>query len=221
MGELILKNNIQKDWVSLIFFMNLLFISWMFFLDPHRLRGLIKFYATDFYMSKFISEKKLNYLSPFNLLSFFIIVSAVCLYTFSLSNFLNKLIKFSFEYYYLMISLFVFLSLRFFLIQSILNHIESIKKSKLLNFKSFTHHVQFSIILIIFLFFNTYNSYSKNIFMSISGCLGVCWFYYQIKILISLFRPNPKEFLHIILYLCTLKIIPWYWFYVFIIDQKL
>ena len=221
MGELILKNNIQQDWVSLIFFINLLFISWMFFLDPLRLKGLIKFYATDFYMSKFISEKKLNYLSPFNLLSFFIIVSAVCLYAFFLSNFLNKLIKFSFEYYYLMISLFVFLSLRFFLIQSIMNHIESIKKSKLLNFKSFTHHVQFSIILLIFLFFNTYNSYSKNIFMSISGSLGVCWFYYQIKILISLFRPNPKEFLYIILYLCTLKIIPWYWFYVFIIDQKL
>ena len=221
MGELILKNNIHQDWVGLIFFINLLFISWMFFLDPLRLRGLIKFYATDFYMSKFISEKKLNYLSPFNILSFFIIVSAVCLYIFSFSNFSNKLIKFSFEYYYLMISLFVFLSVRFFLIQSFLNHIESIKKSKLLNFKSFTHHVQFSIILIIFLFFNTYNSYSKNIFMSISACLGVCWFYYQIKILISLFRPNPKEFLHIILYLCTLKIIPWYWFYVFIVDQKL
>ena len=62
MGELILKNNIHQDWVSLIFFINLLFISWMFFLDPLRLRGLIKFYATDFYMSKFISEKKLNYL---------------------------------------------------------------------------------------------------------------------------------------------------------------
>ena len=221
MGELIFKNNIHQDWISLIFFINLLFISWMFFLDPLRLRGLIKFYATDFYISKFISEKKLNYLSPFNLLSFFIIVSAICLYIFTLSNFSNRLIKFSFEYYYLMISLFVFLSLRFFLIQSILNQIKSIKKSKLLNFKSFTHHVQFSIILTIFLFFNTYNSYSKHIFISISGCIGVCWFYYQIKMLISLFRPNPKEFLYIILYLCTLKIIPWYWFYVFIIDKKL
>jgi len=221
MGELILKNNINQDWVSLIFFINLLFISWMFFLDPLRLRGLIKFYATDFYMSKFISEKKLNYLSPFNLLSFFIVISAICLYIFSLSNFSNKLIKFSFEYYYLMISLFVFLSLRFFLIQLILNHLESIKKSKLLYFKNFTHHVQYSIILIIFLFFYTYNSYSKHVFISISSCIGVCWFYYQIKMLISLFRPNPKEFLYIILYLCTLKIIPWYWFYVFIIDQKL
>ena len=108
MGELILKNNIQQDWVSLIFFINLLFISWMFFLDPVRLRELIKFYATDFYMSKFISEKKLNYLSPFNLLSIFVIISAVCLYIFSFSNFSNKLIKFSFEYYYLMISMFVF-----------------------------------------------------------------------------------------------------------------
>ena len=118
MGELIFKNNIHQDWVSLIFFINLLFISAMFFLDPLRLRELIKFYATDFYISKYISEKKLNYLSPFNLLSFFIIISTVCLYIFSFSNFSNKLIKFSFEYYYLMITLLVFLSLRFFLIQS-------------------------------------------------------------------------------------------------------
>jgi hypothetical protein len=221
MGELILKNNIHQDWVSLIFFINLLFISWMFFLDPLRLRGLIKFYAIDFYISKFISEKKLNYLSPFNLLSFFIIINAVCLYIFSFSNFSNKLIKFSSEYYYLMITMFVLLSLRFFFIQSILNHIKSIKKSKLLYFKSFTQNVQFSIILLIFLFFHTYNSFSKHIFITISGCVGVCWFYYQIKIFISLFRLNPKEFLYIILYLCTLKIIPWYWFYVFIIESKL
>ena len=221
MGELILKNNIHQDWVSLIFFINLLIISWMFFIDPLRLRGLIKFYATDFYMSKFISEKKLNHLSPFNLLSFFIIINAVCLYIFSFSNFSIKLINFSFEYYYLIITLFVFLSLRFFLIQSILSHIKSIKKSKLLYFKSFTHHVQFSIILLIFLFFNKYNSFTKHVFISISVCLGVCWFYYQIKIFISLFRTNPKEFLYIILYLCTLKIIPWYWFYIFIIDSKL
>jgi hypothetical protein len=46
MGELILRSNTQQDWVSIIFFINLLFISINLFLDPIRLKRMIKFYAT-------------------------------------------------------------------------------------------------------------------------------------------------------------------------------
>ena len=58
MGELILRNNTQQEWVSIIFFLNLLIVSSIFFLNPNRVKRMIKFYATDFYISKYTSEKK-------------------------------------------------------------------------------------------------------------------------------------------------------------------
>ena len=221
MGELILRNNTQQEWVSIIFFLNLLIVSSIFFLNPNRVKRMIKFYATDFYISKYTSERNLNYLSVYNLLSFLLILNTLCLFIFSFFNYSSKVAKFDTRYYYLIIVLFIFFGIRFLLLKIIAGLIGEIMELKSLFFKSFTHHVQFSLILFIVLFLNFYSSLSNITFIWVTSFIGLMWFFYQSRVIVSVFRSKPRELIYIILYLCTLKIIPWYWLYFFVIELKL
>lgn len=221
MGELILRNNTQQEWVSIIFFLNLLIVSSIFFLNPNRVKRMIKFYATDFYISKYTSERNLNYLSVYNLLSFLLILNTLCLFIFSFFNYSSKVAKFDTRYYYLIIVLFIFFGIRFLLLKIVAGLIGEIMELKSLFFKSFTHHVQFSLILFIVLFLNFYSSLSNITFIWVTSFIGLMWFFYQSRVIVSVFRSKPRELIYIILYLCTLKIIPWYWLYFFVIGFKL
>lgn len=221
MGELILRNNTQQEWVSIIFFLNLLIVSSIFFLNPNRVKRMIKFYATDFYISKYTSERNLNYLSVYNLLSFLLILNTLCLFIFSFFNYSSKVAKFDTRYYYLIIVLFIYFGIRFLLLKIVAGLIGEIMELKSLFFKSFTHHVQFSLILFIVLFLNFYSSLSNITFIWVTSFIGLMWFFYQSRVIVSVFRSKPRELIYIILYLCTLKIIPWYWLYFFVIELKL
>ena len=221
MGELILRNNTQQEWVSIIFFLNLLIVSSIFFLNPNRVIRMIKFYATDFYISKYTSERNLNYLSAYNLLSFLLILNTLCLFIFSFFNYSSKVAKFDTRYYYLIIVLFIYFGIRFLLLKILAGLIGEIMELKSLFFKSFTHHVQFSLILFIVLFLNFYSSLSNITFIWVTSFIGLMWFFYQSRVIVSVFRSKPRELIYIILYLCTLKIIPWYWLYFFVIGFKL
>lgn len=221
MGELILRNNTQQELVSIIFFLNLLIVSSIFFLNPNRVKRMIKFYATDFYISKYTSERNLNYLSVYNLLSFLLIINTLCLLIFSFFNYSSKVAKFDTKYYYLIIVLFIFFGIRFLLLKIVAGLIGEIMELKSLFFKSFTHHVQFSLILFIVLFLNFYSSLSNITFIWVTSFIGLMWFFYQSRVIVSVFRSKPRELIYIILYLCTLKIIPWYWLYFFVIELKL
>ena len=221
MGELILRNNTQQDWVTIIFFLNLLIVSSIFFLNPNRVKRMIKFYATDFYISKYTSERNLNYLSVYNLLSFFLILNTLCLFIFSFFNYSSKVAKFDTRYYYLVIVLFIFFGIRFLLLKIIAGLIGEIMELKSLFFKSFTHHVQFSLILFIVLFLNFHSSLSNITFILVTSFIGLMWFFYQSRVIVSVFRSKPRELIYIILYLCTSKIIPWYWLYFFVVELKL
>lgn len=221
MGELILRNNTQQEWVSIIFFLNLLIVSSIFFLNPNRVKRMIKFYATDFYISKYTSERNLNYLSVYNLLSFLLILNTLCLFIFSFFNYSSKVAKFDTKYYYLIIVLFIFFGIRFLLLKIVAGLIGETMELKSLFFKSFTHHVQFSLILFIVLFLNFYSSFSNITFIWVTSFIGLMWFFYQSRVIVSVFRSKPRELIYIILYLCTLKIIPWYWLYFFVVELKL
>ena len=221
MGELILRNNTQQEWVSIIFFLNLLIVSSIFFLNPNRVKRMIKFYATDFYISKYTSERNLNYLSVYNLLSFLLILNTLCLFIFSFFNYSSKVAKFDTRYYYLIIVLFIFFGIRFLLLKIVAGLIGEIMELKSLFFKSFTHHVQFSLILFIVLFLNFYSSFSNITFIWVTSFIGLMWFFYQSSVIVSVFRSKPRELIYIILYLCTSKIIPWYWLYFFVVELKL
>ena len=220
MGELVYRSNVHQDWVSLIFLINLLLVSALYYLDPVRLRRLIRFYATTLYISKHSSEKNLNFLSPFNLVSFLIVINSLCLFFLSFSSQINKPIVFAFEYYYLLVGLFIFLSLRFFFIKFIVGQLRLLRALKLSYFRSFTHHVQFALLFLIILFIDFYANLPTSISIVIFLFLGSLWFIYQARIIISIFNSRPRDVVYIFIYLCTLKTIPWYWFYKLLIESE-
>ena len=221
MGEWIYRNSIDQDWISLIFFLNLLWVVGMANLDPTRMRRLLKFYAIDIYVSKHNNEKNLNFLSPFNLLSLLVLLNAVCLFFLSLSKFDLTVIEFAFEYYYFFLTCLVFVGLRYAFIWFTMKQMGLLKTLKPLLFKSFSHHIQFAVFLLLFLFLSYYTSISKLLFLTGFILIAGLWFIYQFRILFSLFRARPQDVLYIILYLCGLKLIPWYWFYIFTIEPRL
>ena len=221
MGELIYRTSTNQDWVNLIFLANLLLLVALFYLDSTRLSRLLRFYDTNIYISKHITEKNLNYLSPFNFISFILTLNTICIFFLVLSSSKNQYLEFAFEYYYLFFALMLFFILRFLFVQFLMNQLGLLKRMKPLFFKSFTHHTQFAFFFLGFLFFSYYAKPPGLILISISALIGSLWFFYQSKIIISLFRSRPRDVIYIILYLCTLKIIPWYWFYFFTIESRL
>ncbi len=221
MGEWIFRNSTNQDWISLVFFVNLILVFALFQFDPTRTKRLLKFYASDIYVSKYNNDKNLNFLSPFNLLSFLILINTLCLFFLSLSKFNFNSIQFSFEYYYLFLMLLVFISIRYLLVWFTMKQMGLLRALKPLLFKSFSHHIQFALTLFLFLLVSYFSPISLELFLGIFILVGGGWCFYQFRILFSLFHSRPKDVLYIILYLCTLKLIPWYWFYIFTIEPRL
>ena len=221
MGEWIYRNGADQDWISLIFFANLLFVIGMINLDPARVKRLLKFYASDIYMSKHSNEKNLNFLSPFNLLSLLVLLNTLCLFLLSLSKFELPIIEFAFEYYYLFFVCLLFIGIRYVLVWFTMKQMGLERTLKPWLFKSFTHHTQFAVFLFLFLLLSYYTTISKPFFLGVFVVVVGLWFLYQSRNLFTLFRSRPQDVLYIILYLCTLKLIPWYWFYIFAIEPRL
>ena len=133
----------------------------------------------------------------------------------------SQSIEFAFEYLYLFIALLIFLSLRFFFFQLLVSEINFLKNLKSQFFKSFTHHFQFALYFLVFLFINFYTTLPKKFFLGFTFFVFGFWIFYQSRILFLFFKSYPKEFIYIILYLCTLKLIPWYWFYIYALEPRL
>ena len=60
MEELIYRNDFNQDWISFIFFINLIILSAIFKINPQRFKSIILFDSTDTYIKKFSNEKKFN-----------------------------------------------------------------------------------------------------------------------------------------------------------------
>ena len=105
MDDWIYKPDLQSDWMSLIFLLNLLIILILYKLDQNRLKSLINIFKLRIYFGKYSNEKELNYFSYFNLCCFILIVSTLTLTYFSFSTYSLVPLYYSFEYYYLLLGL--------------------------------------------------------------------------------------------------------------------
>ena len=213
MEELTYRNNLNQDWISLIFFINLIILTVIFKINPSRLRSSLLFYSTDLYIKRYFSEKKFNLISFYNVLCFIIIISTLCLFIISLLKYNNKTILFAFEYYYLFSLFLLVLSVRYILIQFLVNRLNINVDFKNSVLKSFINNFRFALFYLIFLLIVNYVGAQYNQFLIFSFCYLIIWIFYQFRVLIVLFQSNPQQILYLIIYLCTLKLIPWYWFY--------
>ena len=221
MEELIYRNNLNQDWISLTFFINLVILTVIFKINPSRFSNSISIYSSDLYIKRYFNEKNFNLISLYNVLCFVIIISTLCLLIILFLEYNYKTILFAFEYYYLFILLLVALSIRYIFIQFLINQLNLNYIFKIGILKSFINNFRFALFYLIFLLVVNYVGIQTIQFLIITLCYFIIWNIYQFRILIFLFRSNPQQILYIIIYLCTLKVIPWYWFYVIILGPWL
>ena len=221
MEELIYRNNLNQDWISFIFFINLIILSVIFKINPPRLRSIILFHSTDILIKRFSNEKKFNMISAYNILCFITIISTLCLFIILLFEYNYKTLLFSFEYYYLFSSLILMLSSRYIFIQFLINQLKINYNYRISILKNFINNFRFALFYLIFLLIVNYVEIPNRQFLLFTLYYLIIWIFYQFRILILLFKSNPQQILYIIIYLCTLRLLPWYWFYVLILEPWL
>ena len=221
MKELIYRNYLNQDWISLTFLINLIILTIILKINPSRFRDSISIYSANFYIKKHLNDKNLNLISFYNVLCLIIIISTLCL---SITLFLEynyKTILFAFEYYYLFSLLLTSISIRYIIIQFLINKLNLHHIFKIGVLKSFLNNFRFALFYLIFLLIINYFRIQNKQFLIFTLCYLMIWIFYQFRILIFLFQSNPQQILYIIIYLCTLKVIPWYWFYIIILEPWL
>ena len=221
MEELIYRNNLNQDWISFIFFINLIILSAIFKINPPRFRSIIFFHSTDIHIKRFSNEKKFNMITAYNILCFIITISTLCLFLILLLEYNYKTLLFAFEYYYLFSSLILMLSSRYIFIQFLINQLKINYNYRIGILKNFINNFRFALFYLIFLLIVNYVEIQNKQFLLFTLCYLIIWVFYQFRILILLFKSNPQQILYIIIYLCTLRLLPWYWFYILILEPWL
>ena len=221
MEELIYKNNLNQDWISFIFFINLIILTVIFKINPPRFKSITLFYSSDIYIKRFSNEKKFNMISAYNILCFIITISTLCLFLILLLEYNYKTLLFAFEYYYLFSSLILMLSSRYIFIQFLINQLKINHNYRIGILKNFINNFRFALFYLIFLLIVNYVEIQNKKFLLFTLCYLIIWIFYQFRILILLFKSNPQQILYIIIYLCTLRLLPWYWFYILILEPWL
>jgi len=217
MGEWIYRTDLHADWMSLMFFLNLLFILALFKIDPNRFKSLINILGSIVYFGKYSNDRELNYFSFFNMFSFFIITNSLALGYFSLSIYNIQSMELGFEFFYLLLGLVFVLSIRYLIVHAFCKELNIKHKIKILFFKNFTYATQYSIVLLGLLFLWNYSTIPLLFIESIIGVLLIVWVVNQFRLFFSFIKSHTNDVIYIFLYLCTFKIAPWFWvYYVFI-----
>ena len=221
MGEWIYRQSIQEDWITIIYFFNLLIISSMSFVNGARINALVKINKSGIYNSKFTNDKDLNYLSPFNILSFSIIINSLGqLYLWFLK--INQApINYALEYYYFLFSLSIIFIIRFLLVQFVSENLYLMKTLKGYYFKNFTYNTQFALFSSTLLFFANYSQVNSLIINIFLGIAFIAWISAQLTIIFSFINSNSKDLFYLIVYICSIKIAPWFWLYFIFIEPIL
>jgi len=113
------------------------------------------------------------------------------------------------------------LSSRYIFIQFLINQLKINYDFRIGILKNFINNFRFAIFYLIFLSIVNYIEIQNKQFLFFTLFYIIIWILYQFRILISLFQSNSQQILYIIIYLCTLRLLPWYWFHVLILEPWL
>ncbi len=220
MGELIFKSNLNQDWISFALIFNIFLTYLLVKINPIRTSRLLNFLKTDLYFSKHNSERETQYLNPYNIVGTLMILNTICLsfIFFSEKIFYDK--TYFFEFCFLFLFLIMFIVIRYFFETLITKKADFWKKIKPLIFKNFTLNLQYAYLYFALILIGFYSKIPSLLINFIIGITLISWFLSQTRLFLTLFKFLPKEVFYFILYLCTFKLIPWYCFYLFVLEPR-
>lgn len=221
MGEWINRPAIQQDWMSLLYLINFFLVTALYFFNPNRLKSLLSINKLSFYFSKFGDDTNFNYVTPFNILSFLLIVNGLTLLcSLIFKNFYTPF-QYAFEFYYFLFIFATLFSVRFFLVHFIIKQLGFLKKIQRYYFRSFTYNTLFGLFSIVLSLLFYYSPISHLVIFFAFGILIVILISAQTVLLFSFLKRYSQEVFYIIVYLCMVKIMPWLWFYFLFLETRL
>ena len=220
MGDLIYKSNLNQDWISFALIFNIFLTYLLVKINSIRTTRLFNFLKIDLYLSKHNSERETQYLNPYNIVGTLMILNTICL---SFIFFSEKIIykkTYFFEFCFLFLILIFFLVIRYLLTTLITKKGVFWKKIKPFIFKNFTLNLQYAHLYFALILIGFYSKIPSLLLQLIVIITLMSWFLSQTRLFLTLFKFLPKEVFYFILYLCTFKLIPWYCFYLFVLEPR-
>ena len=211
----------QNDWISLLYLLNLIALVLMQINDRVRFRNLLRLFNHTIYFGNHALDKNLNYFSIFNGASFFIIINTLSISLYTFLQIKGAPPFFAFEFYYVFLTLLLFLVLRFLFVHFIVQAIDRQGQLKAVFFRSLTYQLQACIFALPPLIVFYFNPYPTALLISFFCLPLLIWCYFHLRLYIRYFVSHSNHLLYLIFYLCTIKIAPWLWFYLIIIEPRL
>ncbi len=137
MGEWIYRTSAEQDWISLFYFINLVFIVGLHFSEPNRFWDLLKSFSSTIYISKYNTDQNLRFRGFFNLFSGLLILSNLGLLLKLGIEEISKNTLYAFEFYYILLGIVFTVVIRFIGVQFILRQIDKLNKIKIYHFRAF------------------------------------------------------------------------------------
>ena len=208
MGEWILKNGVNEDWITLLLLCNFMLISLIKFLFKNRFNALVRFYDTSLYLNIYSKEK--GFLNLFNVLfGIFSVLNFSLLIHLFLAHY--QWVEHELASFLLVFgSFFAIIAARMFL---------NLGGSKLLqidaSFQNYTFlntTYFFQSALLLFFGLVLYQYALPKTFINIHSLLIgylLLWGYTQAYAILNHYNFLKHGLLYFILYLCAFKLTPW------------
>ena len=222
MGELIYNTNIHQDWISLVFFLNLILFVLLNYINHERLMDILRIFSSSLYIGKYAKDHNYNYLERFNFVCVLFIVNTMGLFLLAINNYIFNPIVNGIEFYYYLAIFFSIITVRFFVHQFVLEHLKLINTANIFLFKSFTNNTRTAFFLLILLFIDHYtkDAYYLQLLAPLITILGLGLFI-NLKIIFSFIKSQPRNLFYLIFYLCNIKIAPFIWLYLLFLETRL
>ena len=210
----ILLNKVHQDWISILMFCNLMLLSFTKWRYDRKFTSFFKSIDPSIYFNNYGNNFFFNRFFGASILVFSI--ANISLYLIFILNSLDliELNIISFLIFFSFLLLIGFLS---YFLNLILGQILAVKRETLAYiFNNLRFVFRLSIFIFIILVIHYYY-FDTFIFLSTTSlCVFLFYFLYSIVIIYKFLRNLDKGKLYFILYLCTLKITPWVFMYLFI-----
>ena len=144
MGDWIYRTSVDQDWISLIFFINLILVLGLNYSETNRFRDILKVHLSSIYISKYTSDRNLTFRDSFNILSAALTITSLSLLITWFMTEVFDSVLFAFEFYYILLGITFLGLIRFITVRFVLKQMNMLNKINIYQFRGFTHNTQFS-----------------------------------------------------------------------------
>ena len=215
-----LRNLSNEDWITLLYFFNLLILVGMHQSQKLQFEKFIRFFQLEYYFAHYAAENSLKLFHPFYIGSFLLLLSGYGLWAYSVLEAFNFNLNPNYFYYGVGIVGLLFI-IRFVFIRLLLPFFKDKDLISLALYRSFTYNTAIAIITLASLLLYRFWLRDPIVLWTISYVLIAVWLIVQVIAIRFFLRFRAASFLYLIFYLCAFRIGPWLWLYEMLLADSL